>query len=146
MAMKQSGIDNTVVPLRIQRDDMVFRGGFSGLELGILRFAIEGLRSLDPSVDANFSGCVRLIIHFFPLKLSQKEIAGHLVVTPMTLQRWSKGKSLPYALPRRAYVAAMLLILEERLSELTGTCPPADVIDGEPSIGDLLNAADVCNM
>ena len=93
---------------------------FAAVEASQLRMLIWAIRQCDPADDIEFSGYIRAVINFFPLQMSAKDIAAHLLVNRLTVQRWAKGLSLPYPIPRSAYIAVLTSLLEDQYRELTG--------------------------
>lgn len=117
---------------------------FDTFKQSVLRNAASGLRQLNPDDDASFAGAIRLVTNFSLVDLNQKEVAALLCVSPMSLQRWAKGVSLPHVLPRRAFFEAIVQIVEAAAyTDGDGTADPIDddrlreLIDSSP-------AAEVC--
>lgn len=142
--MKDQGLPAQVVRLHAVGPVVQVPTSFADLEGRILASSVEWLEKLSPDDDETFSGTVRLVLNFFPLSLSQKEIASLLCVSPITLQRWSKGKFLPYPVPRRAYFFTILDILRQGKAEHSGVRMFAS--SNEYRLPDYLNAVDVCGM
>ena len=91
---------------------------FSDTELTMVDAFLAGIRGCDPGSDHEFSNYMKALSAFFPLRMNQKSIAARLCVTPMTFQRWGNSQSLPYPVPRKAYlqeVDGLLSEVRERL-------------------------------
>jgi transcriptional regulator with XRE-family HTH domain len=84
----------------------------------MLQRLIDGLRECDPAIDREFKDYVSEATRPNTLGLSQREISARLGVTPMTLQRWCKGESLPFPGPRRFYLGELVEMLEVRVERL----------------------------
>ncbi len=92
---------------------------FRDIELGMLNLFISGLEDCDVSDNLEFSNYMMAASNYFTLQMSRKGISRKMGITTMTLQRWSKGRHLPYAEPRRAFICELTDMFKERRSTLT---------------------------
>jgi hypothetical protein len=76
-----------------------------------VRSFCKDVRHCDPAVDEEFRAAILQAANIYALQ--QKELARRLMVTPMTLQRWTQGKNLPYLTSRRTYLAEIALLGDE---------------------------------
>jgi len=98
---------------------------FAAFEENLRAFVITGVRTLDPDDCDSFIGLVRLLNDRFRVEVPQKQLAMRLRVTPMTIQRWVNGVSLPRPGPRAHFYSDMVALLVEALegAPLTSQSP-----------------------
>jgi len=95
--------------------------------LGFVRFMLQGfhraISNTDPNSGEEFGRIIGLASEFRLLAMSQKELASHLMVTAISLQRWMEGCSLPTPIVRKAYLAELAVLVQAQLESL----PAAEV-------------------
>lgn len=119
---------------------------FDTFKVNQLRFLIWAIRQCNPKNNEEFSGYIREVINYGPLDLKIGEIAAHLLVNRLTLQRWSKGLSLPYPTPRLAYINVLTSLLEDHYKTLTGESFLADDEGLEIATDRSAQPLDICTM
>jgi len=65
--------------------------------------------------------------------LEQRDLATRLMLNPLTLQRWSRRESLPFPIPRRGYLDALAIVIDQRIHALESG--GVDVLDLTPRRG-----------
>lgn len=89
----------------------------------MLQGFLRAISETDPHSGEEFGRIMGLASEFRLLAMSQKELASHLMVTPISLQRWMEGVSLPTPIVRKAYLAELTVLVQSQLDALP--CHPS---------------------
>lgn len=94
--------------------------------------AVE-LRTCDAANDREFAYHILRASQPEYTGLEQRDLATRLMINPLTLQRWARGGNLPFAIPRRGYLDALALIVDQRVHTLESG--GIDILDLTPRRG-----------
>ena len=106
-ASRKSGPSLSLVATDRASDDAPGAPHFLDYELSRLSALALAMRTCDPASDLEFRMFIERGAQPENTGMERRGIAAELFIAPITLQRWSRGESLPFPLPRKAYLASL---------------------------------------